>query len=388
MKNENYRSRKIILIRHGELAKPEGPIRCVSATDYPLTDYGRFESAKTGAWLCANGYENATVVASPLTRCVETARIVMKALGQEQQEPKIYENLREISCGHWENMTFEEIRKQYPKEFEERGKAFATYEVPGGESFLNAGKRFAAILEEIKNQIDGDIVVVAHAGVARGMLMQMPLENRTDLYGYEGPNTLFNIPQPYAGITIINDSREIECLGYKPLSHLDDRTIEYFYRINEVPEHIIMHMKGVDYYQNMLLDKLETRGISMDRELLHKAAVLHDIKRLSHKHADAGAEFLRLEGYADVAALVKNHHEPVSMNGQPSGGDNPLTEGDILYYVDKRVQEDRLVTVEKRFGDSRHKIVGDEAEKAFNAQLNRSLEIEAKLREILGEEMI
>lgn len=385
---KNNCSRKIILIRHGELAKPGGPLRCVSDTDYPLTDYGRLEAAKTAIWLRENAYDKATIVSSPLTRCVETAGIISAEFGRKGEDIRICENIREISCGHWENMTFDDIRKQYPEEFEARGKAFSTYEIPGGENFVNAGRRFGKALAELTDEIAGDIIVVAHAGVFRGFLMELPLEERVDLYEYHGPDSLFAIPQPYAGITILNDKLEIELLGYKPLSHLDNYAIDYFYEQNNVPAHIIKHMNAVADYQDVLLDRLESHDMHFNRELLHKAAVLHDIRRLDYKHAYAGAKYIRGEGYAELASLIANHHEALSVNGRPSGSDDPLTEADILYYVDKRVQEDKLVTIEKRFADSRHKIHGQEAEAAFQAQLDRSYAIEKSLREILGDEMI
>lgn len=75
--------------------------------------------------------------------------------------------LREMSVGEWENMTFDEIREKYPIEYAARGERLGTVPPPGGESFTDAGERLINCLDGFLADSDGDIAIVAHGGVIR-----------------------------------------------------------------------------------------------------------------------------------------------------------------------------------------------------------------------------
>lgn len=378
-------NRKILLIRHGEPNLPEGPRRFVSLTDYELSAGGVIDAAKTAEWLLENGYDNATIISSPLTRCQQTARIIADKLGI--QEVSIEEEFREISCGIWENMTFQEIKQKYPEDFKKRGEDLAGFIIPEGENFYQVGERFANALNKRLSEIEGNVIVVAHAGTMRGLLLRLKeVESQS----------LFDIPMPYAGVTILNENDgrlSIEMIGFKDEKKLDDEDIERIYRRSGILEHIIKHMQATAEYQNRLLDQLEKHGIFFNRDRLDKAAKLHDIRRLEKKHAIEGAKYIRLEGYEKIAELISNHHSADSL-GKDFGWDTvnkkyiSLCDADILYYTDKRVKEDRLVSVDERFATSRDKPTTEEGKRMFAAFYARTLAIEKELRKILGEDFI
>ncbi|MBQ0018793.1 MAG: histidine phosphatase family protein [Clostridiales bacterium] len=381
MKKDN-KDRKIYLIRHGEPEVPAFGRFFYSATDYPLSHDGRIEAGQTAEWLGEQCLSCATVVSSPLKRSRQTAEYIADRIGTSVITD---ERFREISCGEWEGLTFDEVMERYPDEFASRGKALASYKIPGGESFFEAGARFGEALAEICNRYDGDIIIVAHAGVIRGYLLGCDVIDDLD--------DLFSIPMPYAGITILNNGKP-EKVGFKPLHFLNETQIQRIYRKWEVPDHIIRHMKGVADYQDKLLDRLEEKGIRYDRDALRKAALLHDIRRLYPDHAEEAGTFVREWGYPEVASLIANHHsacsyEIVEENETSScgNGERLLHAEDILFYADKRVREDRVVSVAERFEASRGNCTTPEAVEKHALLYNRSVEIEKRIEEILKGEI-
>lgn len=363
--------RRIALIRHGEPAIPQNEPIFISRTDYELTDFGCYEAARTGRWLKENGFDGASVFCSPLKRCIQTAELICSETGFDKSDITVDERLIEISCGEWEGLTFKEVSEKYPEQFEARGRDLAGYRIPGGENFYDAGERFCNVLSDIREGDTGNIVIVTHAGMTRGLLVKE---------GLIKDDEMFTMPQGYAGMTVFTDNGtvQLEKIGYKPLYFLDEMTIRHYYEVCDLTDNIIRHMEAVAEFQDKLLDRLEQASLHYDREILRKAALLHDIKRKEKDHAKAGAKFLKVMGYPEVAELVADHHSP---DAHPE----ILSDADILYFADKRVREDQIVSIEERFESSRHKCTSDEAIAIHTALYNRAKRIEDKIRSIINE---
>src|SRR5207244_9367244 len=73
------------------------------------------------------------VYASPLGRTVETAQILA---APHKLEVQTRDGFREISHGHWEQMTRREVEKEFPEEAAEWEKDPYTFAPMGGESGL------------------------------------------------------------------------------------------------------------------------------------------------------------------------------------------------------------------------------------------------------------
>ena len=123
----------------------------------------------------------------------------------------------------------------------------------------------------------------------------------------------------------------------------------------------------------------------LNRVRVMKACLLHDLCRAEKQHARVSAEAIRKEGYPVIAALVAGHHEAAYSEREAQG---PLTEAEILFYADKRVQEDKLVSVEERFRESRKKCRSPEACAQHDAMLAKTLKIEEKIRRLLKDAMV
>ena len=76
--------------------------------------------------------------------------------------------LREINLGVWDGRPIREIRKEYPEEYERRGRDLFAFKMRGMESFYDMQYRVLAAFREILRNDDAkDIIIVAHSGVIR-----------------------------------------------------------------------------------------------------------------------------------------------------------------------------------------------------------------------------
>src|SRR5260221_5023189 len=94
---------RVFLIRHGATVL-SAEDRFAGATDVPLSDEGRCQAGRLAIRLQSEPIT--AVYASPMGRTIETARILAEP---HQLEVLQREGLREISHGHWEQMTRAEV---------------------------------------------------------------------------------------------------------------------------------------------------------------------------------------------------------------------------------------------------------------------------------------
>jgi len=114
---------------------------------------------------------------------------------------------------------------------------------------------------------------------------------------------------------------------------------------------IVDHSLAVTRVARFLSKELNKRGQGIDLGEVEAAALLHDLAqteclKTKEDHAQQGFRLPRGLGYERIAAVVAQHIE-VS-----SGGDSAsVTEEEVVNYADKRVQHDRIVSLEERFSD-------------------------------------
>jgi alpha-ribazole phosphatase len=110
--------------------------------------------------------------------------------------PVVEPSLRELNIGVWEGMTWDEIQRQWPREWEERLADIVNYRVPEGENLLDLEARIIPAIERIVASHRGEnVLVVAHGGANRVILLNAigaPL------------SALFNIEQNYCCYNIID----------------------------------------------------------------------------------------------------------------------------------------------------------------------------------------
>ncbi len=101
--------RMIYLVRHGAIQSPVDPKRFIGQMDLPLNAEG-FRQAERLAEALRDAPLSA-VFCSDLKRSVDTAQIIAKP-HQISCIPR--RDLREISLGRWEGLTFDEVRRAAP----------------------------------------------------------------------------------------------------------------------------------------------------------------------------------------------------------------------------------------------------------------------------------
>ncbi len=150
--------------------------------------------------------------------------------------------------------------------------------------------------------------------------------------------------------------------------------IEQWRKELHLPAHVIRHCEAVAAFCRTLADALRAKGIILRTETLITAAKVHDLFRFvdfragvgpsfpadrdiekcwAHwkaqykglTHESACAEFLRAEKFPILADIVEPHGLRL-----PSPARTKI-EQKILYYADKRVREDTVVTLDERFED-------------------------------------
>jgi putative nucleotidyltransferase with HDIG domain len=117
----------------------------------------------------------------------------------------------------------------------------------------------------------------------------------------------------------------------------------------QTPHHIILHSWKVWDVAKVMADALAAKDHPMDMALLEAACLLHDIAKYvcirdgKGHHDERGGEILEQEGLPSVARIVAQH--VILKDGE---GD-AIKEEHLVYYADKRVVHDRVVSLDERF---------------------------------------
>jgi len=142
---------------------------------------------------------------------------------------------------------------------------------------------------------------------------------------------------------------------------------------------IIAHSRQVMRVALAVADHLKD-GVSVNRDLVLAAALLHDITKTrslktKERHAASGGALLRELGFHGVAAIVEQH--VILRNFNPEGS---LEETEIVYYADKRVMHDTVVTLDERIRDLiRRYATGEEIRDQILKNGEQALIVERKI---------
>lgn len=113
---------------------------------------------------------------------------------------------------------------------------------------------------------------------------------------------------------------------------------------------IVAHSEQVSRVAAAIMDHLkDSTGIS--REAVIAACLLHDITktrslRTGEHHDSSGCRLLAQLGFSAIGKMVDEH--VILQDFQPEG---KLLDKEIVYYADKRVMHDRIVTIQERVAD-------------------------------------
>jgi probable phosphoglycerate mutase len=199
---------RVFLVRHGATILTAED-RFAGATDVPLSDEGRRQAHRLALRL--KDEPIAAVYASTLGRTVETARILAEPHGLEVRQRA---GLKEISHGHWEQMTRREVEERFPEEASEWEKDPYTFAPEGGESGLAVTARaLPALIDLVRTHPGDNLVVVSHKATIRLLL--------SSLFGFDPRRYRDNLDQSPAALNIVDfkDPARARLMLFNDTSH-------------------------------------------------------------------------------------------------------------------------------------------------------------------------
>jgi probable phosphoglycerate mutase len=199
---------RLHLIRHGATTL-SAEDRFAGAVDVPLSDEGRAQARRLGERLATTPL--AAVYASPLSRTVETARLVG---GPQNQEPRLDPGLREIAHGHWEGLTRKEVEAKFATEYAAWEADPFTFAPPEGETGLAVMARALPVIREIVvRHPNENVAVISHKATIRLLL--------SSLLGFDARGYRDRLDQAPACLNIVDfkDPVRARLMLYNDTSH-------------------------------------------------------------------------------------------------------------------------------------------------------------------------
>lgn len=211
---------RILMVRHGTTVL-SAEDRFAGETDVELSDVGREQARLLAVRLTKT--DIAAVYASPLGRTVETARILAEP---HKLEVQTRDGLREISHGHWEQMTRREVEERFPDEAAEWESDPYTFAPRSGESGLAVTARALPVLIDLVRVNPGAcILVVSHKATIRLLLSSLlgfdPRRYRDNLDLDPASLTIVDFKDPSrARLTLYNDTSHYTVIPGVPTARL------------------------------------------------------------------------------------------------------------------------------------------------------------------------
>lgn len=195
---------KLILVRHGETDWNKNS-RFQGNKNIALNRTGEKQADKLAQRLAQE--EINIIYSSNLDRAYKTAQIIAR---KHKLEVHQKEHLQEIDFGVWEGLTYKQIQKQYPEQFEKWEKNPVKNNPQQGENLKDIETRVFTILESILAEHQEEtILVVAHGGVNRVIisnLLGMPLNKCWRLNQNNTAVNVINIYQSEISLETFNST--------------------------------------------------------------------------------------------------------------------------------------------------------------------------------------
>ncbi len=184
----------------------------------------------------------------------------------------------------------------------------------------------------------------------------------------------------HASITIDlteKDDGRVVKITFEDIALPSEKHISHWRTEMHLPAHVIKHCEAVGTLSRQFAEHLVKQGIVARPQALDCAGQLHDLMRFidfkpgaapadhlpskdderiweelkdnysGMNHEEAITNFLQVNGYPALASMIELHGLRIPLENRTT------IEQKILYYADKRVLVDELVTLNKRFEDFR-----------------------------------
>ncbi len=145
-------------------------------------------------------------------------------------------------------------------------------------------------------------------------------------------------------------------------------------RENNLPENVIAHCEAVMNVALQIYNQIKER-FELNPDIIMAAALLHDIEKLKKNHVMASEEYLKSKGLGYIGEIVGEHgikNPPKSIYGK------------IVFYADKIVNEDKIVTLKERLDyiQDKYRLDDQDIEKLHSISKNIEKELEIDINKI------
>jgi 2,3-bisphosphoglycerate-dependent phosphoglycerate mutase len=166
----------LYFVRHGQTDWNKAG-RFQSTTDVPLNETGLAQARAIRFELVARGVQFSAARCSPLSRAVDTARVILEGSASELViEPRFME----VSFGDWEGRSETDLAAEFGEAYRVWRESNYTLTPPGGQSIITEAARVRPAVEEmLASALCGEALIVAHQAVM--MAMKVALTGRSDV---------------------------------------------------------------------------------------------------------------------------------------------------------------------------------------------------------------
>lgn len=264
--------------------------------------------------------------------------------------------------GVWDGLSFAEIKERFPALYAARERDPSLLP-EGAEIGEKVRARMEAALRRCLEESAGDIAVVSHKGAIASLL------------GGRGG-------LDYSSITALHyeDGRLVsfERLG-APRPVLTDPVCEALLDAAGADDKRKAHSRAVAAFADELCAALRERGLPLDAEAVHRAALLHDLAKGERDHAALGGVWLRELGYPETGEIVRQHNDLDAVE---------LGEAALVFLADKAVRGSTRVPINERFAASLEKCTAPEARQAHARRMAAAKALRNEINTLCAAELV
>jgi len=227
--------------------------------------------------------------------------------------------------------------KGYPRPYNnERDRASVVEGIKGVDYVLIFGEDDPL---EVIRVLRPEVHVKGGAGICERVRAEREL-----VESYGGEMVCLDLMEGYSSTDVVDRIRGLENLTYSLKKEEALDLLEKY----KIKEKVLRHSLAVNKFAISLAKGLINKGKNINLELVDNSSLLHDIGRsvidkTGKHHSIEGYDILVNEGYPDIAEIVKKHGIDWIENNKLN-----TIEEKIVWYSDKRVHEDRVVSLDER----------------------------------------
>jgi alpha-ribazole phosphatase len=190
---------KLILVRHA-LTTDNQNNRLSGHIDSAVSESGKKQIDKLTTYL--EKIEIDKIYTTTSSRTKDTVKQIAKLKKIDIIEKQA---LKEISFGDFEGITFDEIKSNYPKQFQDMIDKGYEYKYPNGESLIDSYNRVAnEISKIIFDNKDKTILICSHGGTIRNIITYLISNSYEYHWNFKINNASITILEVENGFTVID----------------------------------------------------------------------------------------------------------------------------------------------------------------------------------------